>query len=154
ITFRVNEGLNIGSYDEIIYMLNDNDESEALPLTLTVKGDEPGWKVNPGDFKYSMTVYGKLQISQIFSSDGNDILAAFLEGTCVGVARNTCSPSNDLWYALLTIYGNESPKDGLDFRICDASTGKVYLASPSTPVAFRSDAIAGTSRQSVIFRGE
>src|SRR3546814_16330305 len=61
-TFTVHQGLNIGSYDEVIYMLNDNDESEALPLTLTVKGEEPDWQVNPADFNYSMTVYGKLQI--------------------------------------------------------------------------------------------
>src|SRR5690606_19589220 len=42
----------------------------------------------------------------------------------------------------------------LEFRIRDASTGKIYQASPSIPVTFRSDAIAGTSRQPVIFRGE
>src|SRR3546814_6787229 len=90
-TFTVHQGLNIGSYDEVIYMLNDNDESEALPLTLTVKGEEPDWQVNPADFNYSMTVYGKLQIDHIFSSDENDMLAVFQGGTCVGVTRNSYS---------------------------------------------------------------
>ena len=31
ITFTLNEGLNIGSYDEVIYLRNDNNVSEALP---------------------------------------------------------------------------------------------------------------------------
>src|SRR3546814_430083 len=154
ITFTVHQGLNIGSYDEVIYMLNDNDESEALPLTLTVKGEEPDWQVNPADFNYSMTVYGKLQIDHIFSSDENDMLAVFQGGTCVGVTRNSYSAGNDHWYALLTIYGNEPSGSELEFRIWDASTGKIYQASPSMELAFQSDAIAGTSRQPVIFRGE
>src|SRR3546814_6364010 len=67
ITFTVHQGLNIGSYDEVIYMLNDNDESEALPLTLTVKGEEPDWQVNPADFNYSMTVRSEEHTSELQS---------------------------------------------------------------------------------------
>src|SRR3546814_2245987 len=98
-------------------MLNDNDESEALPLTLTVKGEEPDWQVNPADFNYSMTVYGKLQIDHIFSSDENDMLTVFQGGTCVEVTRNCYSAGNDPCYALLTIYGNEHSGSELEFRI-------------------------------------
>ncbi|WP_243699169.1 LamG-like jellyroll fold domain-containing protein [Anseongella ginsenosidimutans] len=154
VIFKVREGLNIGSYDQIVYMRNDNDESAALPITLTVKGEEPPWEVNPADFKYSMTVYGKLQVKEAFSADENDLLAAFRDGVCVGVTRNSYNQKNDLWYALLTIYHNEPEGGELEFRIWDASTGKTYLASPSEPVSFRNDAIAGTSRAPVIFRGE
>src|SRR3546814_5182867 len=123
--------------------MNDNDESEAVPLTLSVKCEEPDWQVNPSDFNYSMTVYGKLQIDHIFSSDENDMLAVFQGGTCVGVTRNSYSAGNDHWYALLTIYGNEPSGSELEFRIWDASTGKIYQASPSMELAFQSAAIAG-----------
>src|SRR3546814_8071788 len=70
------------------------------------------------------------------------------------LTRNSYRAGNDHWYALLTIYGNEPSGSELEFRIWDASTGKIYQASPSMELAFQSDAIAGTSRQPVIFRGE
>src|SRR5690606_20981754 len=41
IIFTVNEGLNVGTYNEIINMVNDNDEAEALTLNLTVNGKSP-----------------------------------------------------------------------------------------------------------------
>src|SRR3546814_17966395 len=73
ITFTVHQGLNICSYDEVIYMLNDNDESEALPLTLTVKGEEPEWPVNPAVFNYSMTDYRHLPKRHIFYTEDKEI---------------------------------------------------------------------------------
>jgi hypothetical protein len=154
ITFTVNEGLNVGNYDEIIYMLNDNNESEALTLNLQVKGKEPDWKVNPADFKYNMSVYGKIRIANVFSNDKQDKLAAFVNGKCVGVTNNTYFADNDLWYAFLTIYSDSLKSDDVEFRIWDASTGKTYQGIPSIPVTFANDAIVGTSRNPVIFDGK
>lgn len=86
------------------------------------------------------------------------IHAAISEGghpaSGVGVTRNSYNGKNDLWYALLTIYGDATDSDGLEFRIWDASTGKTYLATPSLPVVFQPDAIRGTSRNPLIFSGE
>lgn len=153
VTFTVNEGLNAGTYDEIIYMYNDNDEAEALTLNLKVRGKEPDWQVNPADFKYSMTVYGKIRIQNIFSTDKEDILAAFKNGVCVGVARNSYFQSNDMWYTFLTVYSDSLQHGGLEFRIWDAGTGKILQAEPSMPVNFNNDAIVGTPSNPVIFDG-
>ena len=155
ITFTVNEGLNVGSYDEVIYMRNDNGESQALTINVKVNGKTPDWKVNPEDFQYNMTVYGKIRVQNIFSDDKEDMLAAFVNGKCVGVVHNAYLEKKDLWYVFLTVYSNSlSITDNIEFRLWDASAGKIYQAIPSTPgIKFLNDAVIGTSDNPVIFDG-
>ncbi|MDR0791884.1 MAG: T9SS type A sorting domain-containing protein [Chitinophagaceae bacterium] len=154
ITFTINPGLNVGYYDEVIYMLNDNNQSQALPLNVQVLGKDPGWTVNQGDYKYSMTIVGKIRENNIFSTNSSDKLAAFVNGQCVGVVQNTYSASNDLWYTFLTVYSNNTSSDTLSFRIWDASNGTVYQATPSTAISFSNGGIVGTTANPVIFDGK
>ncbi len=154
ITFTIDEGLNIGSYNEVVYMRNDNNVVEALPLDIKVNGEKPDWSVNPKDFKYSMNVYGKMRIDNIFSADEEDMLAAFSNGKCVGVTNNQYLKVNDMWYAFLTVYNNENRTDNLEFRMWDASTGKIYMAMPAEPISFESDAVKGSAANPVIFDGK
>lgn len=154
ILFTVNKGLNVGTYNEIVYMLNDNDEAEALTLNLKVIGNTPDWKVNPADFKYNMSVYGKIRIDGIFSEDKDDMLAAFINGKCVGVTHNTYFKDIDLWYAFLPVYSNDVQNNHIEFRIWDASTGKIYEGIPSEPVSFTNDGVAGNPDDPVIFDGK
>jgi hypothetical protein len=157
ITFTVNEGLNIGAYDEVVYLRNDNGESQGLAINLKVNGKTPDWKVNPADFQYNMTVYGKIRIQNIFSADKEDKLAAFINGKCVGVVHNLYLERKDLWYVFLTVYNNAPALDSaaIEFRLWDASAGKIYQAIPSTGgIKFLSNAIVGTSDNPVIFDGK
>ena len=57
ILFTVDEGTNVGRYDEVIYVKGDNNVAESLPVTLKVFDEQPDWTVNPGDFTYNMNVY-------------------------------------------------------------------------------------------------
>ncbi|GHT64641.1 hypothetical protein AGMMS50239_22700 [Bacteroidia bacterium] len=155
IQFTVNEGLNIGSYNEVIYLTNEANVSEALTLNLTVTGEKPDWTVNPANFKYNMSVFGKMRFNNIFSADKEDMLAAFSSsGECIGVAHGSYNKELDMWYALLTVYNNERNTDNLEFRMWDASTGKTYKATPDTQIHFTNDAIYGTAKQPVIFDGK
>lgn len=154
ITFTINEGLNVGTYNEIVYMGNDNGETEALQVNVKVRGQMPDWKVNPADFKYNMTVYGKLRIDHIFSADPEDVLAAFVDGKCVGITHNSYFAGQDLWYAFLTVYGDSLSTDHLEFRIWDASTGKIFEGIPSESITFLNDQVVGTPDDPVIFDGK
>ena len=153
IEFIVNKGLNIGSYEEIIFMRNDNNETEALKLTLEVKGKKPNWAVNASEYDFNMVVYGKLRINNIFSINEEDMLGAFIKGKCVGVANNTFNASNNLWYTFLTIYSNELTTANIEFRIWQASTGKTFIATASKTVTFANNAVTGTPAFPVIFDG-
>lgn len=94
-----------------VYLRNDNNVSEALPLTVKVTGEKPDWNVNPADFKYNMTVFGKMRFNNVFSADKEDMLAVFVDGQCRGVANSSYDKIGDLWYAFLTVYSNTVPRE-------------------------------------------
>jgi hypothetical protein len=155
ITFTVNQGLNVGRYDDIIEAANDQKEVRGLSLNLKVIGQTPDWTVDPADFAYNMTIYGKIRVAGIFSDNPDDMVAAFRNGRCVGVTHNTYFKDNDLWYVFLTVYGDTARYDDLEFRVWDAGKGKTYLATPSvTPLDFVNDTIYGTPGAPVVFDGK
>ena len=153
ITFTINEGLNIGNYEEIIFMRNDNNETEALKLTLQVKGKKPDWIVKASDYQYDMGVYGKIRLNNLFSINKEDMLAAFIDGKCAGVANNTYNPTNNLWYAFLTVYSNTVTSTNVEYRLWQASTGKTFKATPSLVINFANNGIVGTPALPIIFDG-
>jgi hypothetical protein len=151
VQFTVNDALNIGSYDERIYLRNSDDVVEAMNVVLKVRGEAPAWTVDPADYKYNMSVYAKLRINNIFSSDKEDMIAAFNKGNCVGVANVQYEKRNDMWYAFLTVYSNQTTEEGLQFRIWDASTGKTYLADAGSVISFVNNKVIGTPSNPAIF---
>ncbi|MGN1264356.1 MAG: LamG-like jellyroll fold domain-containing protein, partial [Muribaculaceae bacterium] len=65
VKFTVDPSLNIGTYDEVVYLRNDNNVVESLQLTVKVEGEKPSWSVNPADYQYNMSIFGKLLIDNI-----------------------------------------------------------------------------------------
>lgn len=151
IVLTIDPSLNIGTYDETLYLRGDNNVVEALQLTVKVEGEKPDWTVNAADFKYNMSVFGKLYINKVYSSDYEDMLAAFSGGKCVGVCNNRYYKQNDMYYAMLTVYSNEVSSDNLEFRIWDASTGQTYIAESEKPISFENNAVVGSPSQPVLF---
>lgn len=151
ILLTIDPSLNIGTYDETLYLRGDNNVVEALQLTVKVEGEKPEWTVNPADFKYNMSVFGKLYINKVYSSDDEDMLAAFSGGKCVGVCNNRYYKQNDMYYAMLTIYSNDVNGSDLEFRIWDASTGQTYIAQSEKPISFENNAVVGSPSQPVLF---
>ena len=151
IVLTIDPSLNIGTYDETLYLRGDNNVVEALQLTVKVEGEKPDWTVNAADFKYNMSVFGKLYINKVYSSDDEDMLAAFSGGKCVGVCNNRYYKQNDMYYAMLTVYSNEVSSDNIEFRIWDASTGQTYIAESEKPISFENNAVVGSPSQPVLF---
>lgn len=151
IVLTIDPSLNIGTYDETLYLRGDNNVVEALQLTVKVEGEKPDWTVNPADFKYNMSVFGKLYINKVYSSDDEDMLAAFSGGKCVGVCNNRYYKQNDMYYAMLTVYSNDVNGSDLEFRIWDASTGQTYIAQSEKPISFENNAVVGSPAQPVLF---
>lgn len=151
IVLTIDPSLNIGTYDETLYLRGDNNVVEALQLTVKVEGEKPEWTVNAADFKYNMSVFGKLYINKVYSSDDEDMLAAFSGGKCVGVCNNRYYKQNDMYYAMLTVYSNDVNGSDLEFRIWDASTGQTYIAQSEKPISFENNAVVGSPSQPVLF---
>lgn len=153
VTFTVREDLNVGTYNEVIYLKNEDNVNEPLELNLTVVGKIPDWKVDPSDYEYSMSIFGKMRFNNIFSDDKNDIIAAFNGNECVGVAYSEYNKDLDMWYAMLTVYNKAVIGGSLTFRMWDASTGITYMAVPNQEITFKNNSIYGTPMEPVIFDG-
>lgn len=151
IVLTIDPSLNIGTYDETLYLRGDNNVVEALQLTVKVEGEKPEWAVNPADFKYNMSVFGKLSINKVYSTDEEDMLAAFSGGKCVGVCNNRYNKQNDMYYAMLTVYSNSVSTSDLEFRIWDASTGRTYIAQSEKPISFENNSVVGSPLKPVVF---
>ena len=150
LTFTIDQGLNIGTYDENIFLHNSNGMNDVLTLDVRVIGNEPDWEVDPNQFSYSMNVFGILEINGVVSNDTLDKLAAFMNDTCVGVATLKYISAYDNYVAQLTIYGN-TDNVPLTFHIWDASTGIVYPEINPSNLTFKNATFLGTPGNPIKF---
>jgi hypothetical protein len=150
ITFTVKPGTAIGHYDDVVYLTGENKVSESLSLTLKVFDNQPDW--TPVEGKYSMNVYGRIRVEDVFSIDEEDMLGAFDgNGKCVGKATNQYMQVNDMWYVFMTVYSDTTSINNLSFRIWDASSGTVYSATPSEALVFSIDKVYGKISAPIVF---
>jgi len=149
ITFTVNAGLNIGSYTAPINLTTDYGYDEKLQVDVTVKAQTPSWKVTPGNYQYTMNVFGKLQIDGVIATNENDMVAAFVNGECRGVTTLKYLSTFDVTEAMLSIYSNKQSGDTIQLLVWDANSGITY--SNVTPIYhFASDAVIGSPKIPVI----
>ncbi len=90
-----------------------------------------------------MTYTGVLDIGTVESTDTTDIVAAFVNGECRGVARPTYIAGLKRSIVFLMVYSNVNKGDSVIFKIFDKSNGLTYNASNSE--IFTNDSRLGTS---------
>ncbi len=139
ITFTVNSGLNVGSYEEDIFLTSDFGFNEKLNLQVRVEAPKPeNWTINPADFQFSMNVVAQLKIDGRISNDRFDEVAVFVGDQNRGIARLQYLPQYDNYQAFLTVYSNIENGDSLQFKIWDDSEGLVY-ADVTPKLVFSTD---------------
>ena len=114
VTFTISKDLEVGTFDQIIYLTDEDGMSDALYLEITVEGDAPDWKVNPVLQRYSMNVVAQVFVNNNLVTDARDKVAAFdAEGRCMGVNNieyDTATGQSMLYmtvYDSTTVYGKE-----------------------------------------------
>ena len=154
INFTISAALPIGRYEEVVYLVGNNNVYEPLIVTVNVTGETPNWSVNPDDFEHSMSMIGQLQVAGITSEDVEDRVAAFIDGECVGVASPIYNARYDAYFVMLNIYsnGNNQP---VAFKVFDASTGNVYPAvETSSAVTFVTNSVIGNMNNPFIWNAK
>lgn len=127
ISFVVDEGLNIGEYDEFVHLTTDFGFDEKLSINLNVvKAPPADWTVDASDYQFSMSLVAALRVSGIFSRDKNDLIAAFVDGEVRGVAPLSYVSEFDQYQAFLSIYTNDDTGKDIVYKVWDASEGLVY----------------------------
>lgn len=144
ITFTINSGLNIGYYEQGINLATSLNFDEKLNIQVSVIEPAPDWSIDESKFQYSMSVFGRLIIEDVVSTDANDIVGAFVGGEPRGYASLEYVPALDAYLTFITIYSNVASGENLEFRIWDASEAKVH-GDVTPKLVFESNTIIGSS---------
>ncbi|MBR3413794.1 MAG: Ig-like domain-containing protein [Bacteroidales bacterium] len=144
----VNKSLNVGTYDEIIYLTDEDGVAEPLYLNLTVTTSAPewSWSVDEDLLKYSMNIAGQVILNGEVDIDSRDIVGVFdRENRCHGIAHVNYSALTGESDLFLTVYDSSKKGTELYFKIWQYSTGRemVLTADGKESMTFRNDTIVG-----------
>ncbi|GAA4822609.1 hypothetical protein GCM10023331_03690 [Algivirga pacifica] len=151
ITFEVHEGLPVGNYTEDIMLTGNIGYAEKLQLDVKVYEETPDWTVNEEDYEVSMHYIGMVKVGEVISRDEDDILAAFVGDEVRGITKLKYIPSRDSYMAFLTVYGNAGEESDLEFKLWDASEGRIRAYLSPTNHTFEQNATRGTVSAPVEF---
>ena len=153
IAFTVSKDLNVGTYDHIVYLVDENGMHEPLMLNITVEDEQPVWQVESELKHYSMNIIGEVHIGSDIVTDERDIVAAFdNNGRCLGksnVSFNTITGQSAVY---LTVYDTTTVKVPLNFKLWHYQTGKTMVLKASQSISFQSGQIFGSVGDPIVFR--
>ena len=158
VTATVNKDLNIGTYNEILYLTDEEGITEPFYLNLTVEGEQPEWTQNIDSelLENSMSISGQVYLYDELDTDARDIVGVFdNENVCHGYANISHDAQSGETGLYLTVYDNETSGRKLNFRLWQYSTGREIVLTPNTEkktITFTKDAMLGTD-QPVRFDG-
>ncbi len=144
---KVSKDLNIGTYNEIIYLTDDEGITEPFYLNLTIEGEQPDWadKIEREFLQNSMSISGQVYLYDELDTDSRDIVGVFdNQNVCHGfanISHDTQTGENSLY---LTVYDNQSNGRELNFRLWQYSTGREIVLTPQDSIKFAKDAMLGT----------
>ena len=145
VDFTISKDLAVGSYDQIIYLVDEDGMSDAYYLDLTVEGEAPNWTVDPEMKRYSMNIVAQVFVNNDLVTDSHDIVGAF-DGTgrCMGVNNIEYDPATGRSMLYMTVYDSTTVANQLTFRLWHYATGKTMKLTPTEFINFGDQAIVGT----------
>ena len=153
IDFTISPNLEVGTYDQMIYLTDENGMSDAYYLELTVEGKAPEWKVDPSMMRYSMNVVAQVFVNNDLVTDSHDIVGAFdANGRCMGVNNVEYDPATGQSMLYMTVYDSTTVATQLFFRLWHYATGKTMELETSEIIHFGNKAVVGTVDKPVTMR--
>ena len=145
VDFTISPDLEVGTYDQMIYLVDEDGMSDAYYLELTVEGEAPDWTVDPALKRYSMNIVAQVFVNNDLVTDSRDIVGAF-DGTgrCMGVNNIEYDPATGRSMLFMTVYDSTTVATQLTFRLWHYATGKTMKLTPTEFINFGDQAIVGT----------
>ena len=146
---KVNKDLNVGTYDDIIYLTDEDGVSEPFYLNLTVEGERPdwSWNVSSNFLERSMNIVGRVYLNDEIDIDTRDIVGVFdSENKCHGFSQIEYSEQTGETGVYLTVYDNQADGHKMIVKLWQYSTGRelVLTADGKETIMFKNDTIIGT----------
>ena len=147
VNAKVSKDLNVGTYNEIIYLTDEDGISEPFYLNLTIEGEQPEWaeKVDGELLANSMSIIGQVYINDELDTDARDIVGAFdSKGVCHGFANISNSTLTGEMGLYLPVYDSLATGRELNFRLWQYNTGREIVLKATPKITFAKDAMLGT----------
>ena len=146
VTAKVSKDLNVGTYNEIIYLTDEEGITEPFFLNLTVEDNQPEWSksINSDLLKNSMNISGLVYLNGELDSDSRDIVGVFdNENVCHGFANISHDVQSGETGLYLTVYDKADSGSKLNFRLWQYNTGRELVLTPDQTIAFKKSAVVG-----------
>ena len=155
LSFTISKDTNVGTYDNIIYLIDENGLTESLVLDITVEGQTPEWTVSDDIKQFSMNIVARVEIGDDIVTDSRDIVGVFdTTGRCMGTGNVSYGASSSESMTYLTVYDNTMESSELSFRLWHHATGKTMLLTPSQKVTFMPEGFVGTTKAPLVLRAD
>lgn len=139
----VSKDVNIGTYDEVLYLRNDEELVDPLALTIVKSGKTPDWTFKQNTLR-NMQLCAQVTMDGYVVTDKNNVIASFDEyGNCMGKG-NIIINQQGKSMLFLTIYPQRETKEPLTFRMWQASTGITYQLMAESAIYYDPDTIYGS----------
>jgi len=145
----VSKDLNIGTYNEILYLTDEEGITEPFYLNLTVEGEQPEWAdhIDSEFLANSMNISGQVYLYGDLDSDARDIVGVFDDqNLCHGFANITHDTQSSETGLYLTVYDSQASGRALNFRLWQYSTGREIVLTTTPAITFTKDAMLGTDK--------
>ena len=76
----------------------------------------PNWTVNSSDFEYSLTMTVVVDVNDVLMGADDDLVGAFVDGECRGVAKAEYNSTYDKYFYYLTVFSNEYSDEKISFK--------------------------------------
>jgi hypothetical protein len=163
LSFTVSKDLNVGKYDEILYLIDEDGLAEPLMLSLEVIGEPPYWTegVDRSLRQYSMNITARVVLNDEIASDPDDVVGVFDEkGLCHGVTNISYNEQTGESFAFITVYNDDVSGSELSFRLWNHSIGKEQVliaydadSQTETSIKFLSSRLVGSPAKPIILKG-
>lgn len=128
VKLTTDEGAPVGRYSASLVVAGEDGLGNHITLDLNVTSIRPDWVAEENGGNVWMTLLGRLKVDGAWSTDENDMVAAFTpEGRCLGVASPQYDESMNAYFVHMNIRGEyKDAGKRLKFYVWDASTDMTY----------------------------
>lgn len=149
-TISISKDINYGTYDEVLYIRNDEGLVDPLAITVVKSPESPDWTFKKGQLR-NMQLCAQVKMGDALVTDKNNIIAAFdYNNNCLGTGHITTDrEGKPILY--LTIYGQVDQENHLRFRMWDSQSGITYQLHAPEQIYYMPDTICGTYKEPLIF---
>lgn len=144
VSFTVKSGVNIGTYEQDIFVSTDFGFNERLLLDLKITAEPPEWEVDPSDFNYAMNIIGELNINDVISTDPDDMVSVWIDGELRGVSHVERDGPSGKYLVFLTVSSNSATPSDIEFRAWDASLGRLLVGLTPGNLVFQDNSLLGS----------